>query len=131
MEKIIEVSEPQRIGRPPDKTISLVSGGKFLEQGHVVQNISLNLYIQNKDEKLGPYSLMTALVETDKGVIEMTYDEGYRGEHALEEAAAFLTSHLGISGLILRSIMQLNQSMNKNNLLGIEPEGKVEEYYEI
>ena len=131
MEKIIEVSEPRRIGRPPDKTISLISGGKFLEQGHIVQNISLNLYIQNKDEKLGPYSLMTALVETDKGVIEMTYDEGYRGEHALEEAAAFLTSHLGISGLILRSIMQLNQSMNKNNLLVIEPEGKIEEYYEI
>ena len=131
MKKIIEVSEPHRIGRLPDKTISLLSGGKFLEQGHVVQNISLNLYIQTKDEKLGPYSLMTALVETDKGTIEMTYDEGYRGEHALEEAAAFLTSHLGISGLILRSIMQLNQSTDKNNLLVIEPEDKVEEYYEI
>lgn len=131
MKKIIEVSEPERMGRPPDKTISLLSGGKFLEQGHVVQNISLNLYIQNKDEKLGQYSLMTALVETDKGIIEMTYDEGYRGEHALEEAAAFLTSHLGISGLILRSIMQLNQSINKNNLLVIESDDKVEEYYEI
>ncbi|HXU95885.1 MAG TPA: hypothetical protein VFP45_05560 [Candidatus Nitrosotalea sp.] len=131
MKKIIEVSEPHRIDRLPDKTISLLSGGKFLEQGHVVQNISLNLYIQKKDEKLGPYSLMTALVETDKGVIEMTYDEGYRGEHALEEAAAFLTSHLGISGLILRSIMQLNQSTNKNNLLVIEPEDRVEEYYEV
>jgi hypothetical protein len=131
VKKIIEVSEPQRIDRLPDKTISLLSGGKFLEQGHVVQNISLNLYIQNNDEKLGPYSLMTALVETDKGVIEMTYDEGYRGEHALEEAAAFLTSHLGISGLILRSIMQLNQSTNKNNLWIVEPEDKVEEYYEI
>ena len=131
MKKIIEVSEPQRIDRPPDKTISLLSGGKFFEQGHVVQNISLNLYIQKKDEKLGPYSLMTAVVETDKGIIEMTYDEGYRGEHALEEAAAFLTSHLGISGLILRSIMQLNQSTNKNNLLVIEPEDRVEEYYEV
>lgn len=131
MKKIIEVSEPQRIDRPPDKTISLLSGGKFLEQGHVVQNISLNLYIQNKDEKLGPYSLMTALVETDKGVIEMTYDEGYRGEYALEEAVAFLTSHLGISGLILRSIMQLNQSTDKNNLKIIELEDKIEEYYEI
>ena len=131
MKKIIEVSEPHRIDRLPDKIISLLSGGKFLEQGHVVQNISLNLYIQKKDEKLGPYSLMTALVETDKGIIEMTYDEGYRGEHALEEAAAFLTSHLGISGLILRSIMQLNQSTNKNNLLVIEPEDRVEEYYEV
>lgn len=131
MKKIIEVAEPQRISRPPDKTILLLSGGKFIEQGHVVQNVSLNLYIQKKDEKLGSYSLMTALIETDKGIIEMTYDEGYRGEHALEEAAAFLTSHLGISGLILRSIMQLNQSLNKNNLFIIESEDKVEEYYEV
>ena len=131
MKKIIEVSESQRIARPPDKTISLMSNGKFLEQGHVVRNISLNLYIQNKDEKLGPYSLMTAIVETDKGIIEMTYYEGYRGEHALEEAAAFLTSHLGISGLILRSIMQLNQSTNKNNLFVVGHEDNVEEYYEI
>ena len=131
MKKVIEVSDPQRIDRLPDKTITLMSGGKFLEQGHVVQNISLNLYIQKKDEKLGPYSLMTALVETDKGVIEMTYDEGYRGEHALEEAAAFLTSHIGISGLILRSIIQLDQSTNKNKLLLMESEDKVEEYYEI
>ena len=107
MRKIIEVADPERINRAPDKTIVLMSGGKFLEQGHVVKNISLNLYIQKKDEKLGPYSLMTVLVETDKGIIEMTYDEGYRGVNAIEEAAAFLTSHLGISGLILRSIMQL------------------------
>ena len=131
MVKVIEVADPERIDRVPDKTITLMSEGKFLEQGHVVQNICLNLYIQKKDEKLGPYSLMTALVETDKGAIEMTYDEGYRGEHALEEAAAFLTSHLGISGLILRSIIQLDQSINKNNLLVIESDDKVEEYYEV
>lgn len=131
MVKVIEVADPHRIDRAPDKTIMLMSGGKFLEQGHVVQNVSLNLYIQKKDEKLGPYSLMTALVETDKGAIEMTYDEGYRGEHALDEAAAFLTSHLGISGLILRSIMQLDQSMNKNKLLVIESDDKVEDYYEV
>ena len=131
MKKIIEVADPHRINSIPDKTIILMSGGKFLERGHVVQNVSLNLYVQKKDEKLGPYSLMTALVETDKGVIEMTYDEGYRGEHALEEAAAFLTSHLGISGLILRSIIQLDQSLNKNNLSIIEYDDKIEDYYEV
>jgi len=129
--KVIEVVDPERINRAPDKTIVLLSGGKFLEQEHVVKDISLNLYIQKKDEKLGPYSLITAVIETDKGYIEMTYDEGFRGVNALEEAAAFLTSHLGISGLILRSIMQLNQSLNKNNLMMIESEDKVEEYYEV
>jgi hypothetical protein len=131
VKKVIEVADPERMDRVPDKTIALMSGGKFLEQGHVVKNVSLNLYIQKKDDALGPYSLVTALVETDKGVIEMTYDEGWRGANALEEAAAFLTSHLGISGLILRSIIQLDQSTNKNNLLVLESDYQDPEYYEV
>ena len=131
MKKIIEVSDPERIDRVPDKTIVLMSGGKFLEQGHIVKNISLNLYIQKKDVTLGPYSLITVFVETDKGIIEMTYDEGWRGINALEEAAAFLSSHLGISGLILRSVIQLDQSNNKNNLLVLESDYEDPEYYEV
>lgn len=132
MTKVIEVADSERIGRVPDKTIVLMSGGKFLERGHIVQNVALNLYIQGKDAQLGPYSLITALVETDKGMIEMTYDEGYRGENAIEEATAFLTSHLGISALILRSIIQLDQSMNKNNLIILESrDQEEEEFYEV
>ena len=109
--KIVDVVDPGRINKTPDKTIILMSNGNFVERGHTVMNVSLNLYIQGKNEMLGPYSLLTAQVETDKGTIEMTYDEGYRGEHALEEAAAFLTSHIGISSLILRSIIQLENSI--------------------
>jgi len=105
--KIVDVVDPQRISKTPDKTIILMSSGKFLERDHIVRNVHLNLYMQKNDDKLGPYSLITAFVETDKGSIEMTYDEGYRGENALEEAVVFLTSHLGISSLILRSIIQL------------------------
>ena len=131
MRKVIEVVDPERINRVPDKTIVLMSGGNFLEQGHVVKNVSLNLYIQKKDEKLGPFSLITVLVETDKGLVEMTYDEGYRGVNAIEEAATFLTSHIGISGLILRSVMQLDQSMNKNNLLVLQSDDQDVEFYEV
>ena len=102
--------DPKRIDRPPDKTIVLMSSGNFMERGHTVKNIHLNLYVQKRDPILGSYSLLTAYVETDKDSIEITYDEGYRGENALEETAAFLTSHLGLSGLILRSIIQLENS---------------------
>lgn len=108
--KVIDVVTPERINRVPDKTIILLSSGNFSEQGHVVKNVHLNLYIQNKDENLGPYSLITAYIETDKGEIEITYDEGYRGNNALDEAASFLTTHLGISSLILRSVMQLKNT---------------------
>lgn len=131
MSKVVDVADPERINRAPDKTVMLMSGGNFAEQGHIVKSVGLNLYIQRKDEKLGPFSLITVLVETDKGLVEMTYDEGYRGENAIEEAATFLTSHIGISGLILRSVMQLNQSLNKNNLLVLQSDDKDVEFYEV
>ena len=131
MSKVIDVADPERINRAPEKTVTLMSGGNFAEQGHIVKSVSLNLYIQRKDAKLGPFSLITVLVETDKGLVEMTYDEGYRGENAIEEAATFLTSHIGISGLILRSVMQLNQSLNKNNLLVLQSDDKDVEFYEV
>lgn len=109
--KIVDVSDPGRLKGTPDKMIVLMSSGNFKERGYVVKNVQLNLYLQKRDQKLGPYSLITVYVETDKGAIETTYDEGYRGENSLEEAAAFLTSHLGLSGLILRSIIQLENSL--------------------
>ena len=114
MLKIIDIADPKRIARPPDKTIVLMSSGNFIQNGHEIKKVHLNLYFQGKDPKLGSYSLLTVYVETDKGSIEMTYDEGYRGENALEEAAAFLTSHLGISGMIMRSVLQLENSLKHN-----------------
>ena len=111
--KVVDVVNPERVNRVPDKTVVLMSSGNFIERGYVVKNVTLNLYIQRKDPKFGTYSLITAYVDTDKGMIEMAYDEGYRGNNALEEAATFLTSHLGISGLILRSIIQLENSLKK------------------
>ncbi len=104
------MADPTSIDRAPDKAVVLMASGSFVERGYIVKSVHLNLYIQRKDPKLGVFSLITAFVDTDKGSIEMTYDEGYRGDNALEEAAAFLTSHLGISGLILRSIIQLENS---------------------
>lgn len=112
--KIIETADSKRLDKAPDKTLVLMSSGSFIEQGYLVKDIHLNLYLQKKDPNLGTYSLLTVYVETDKGAIEMIYDEGYRGENALEEAAAFLTSHLGLSGLILRSIIQLENALQQH-----------------
>ena len=111
--KVIDVISPERVNRAPDKTIVLLSSGNFVEQGFTVKRVQLNLYIQKKDQKMGPYSLITSYVETNRGEIEMTYDEGYKGESVLEETAGFLTSHLGISSLILRSVIQLKSALEK------------------
>ena len=67
------------------------------------------MYKERYDEKLGEYSLITSFVDTDKGSIEMIYDEGFRGQDALKRASDFLTSNLGMSGLILRSVISIRE----------------------
>lgn len=108
--KVIDVIDPECINKVPDKTVVLMSSGNFVERGYIIKNVYLNLYIQKKDPIFGVYSIITVLVDTDKGSIEMTYDEGFKGDNSLEGAASFLTSHLGISALILRAILQLENS---------------------
>ena len=113
--KVIDLQNNERVKKEPDKKIDIVSSGDFTEQGFVIQKIQLRQYIEKTDEKLGPYSLITSEITTDKGSIEMLYDEGFRGEDALDRASKFLTENLGISGLILRSIIALKDHIEKNN----------------
>ena len=104
---IVDLHDPQRVNRTPDDVKVLLSSGNFLQDGFTISKVELRLYNERTDEKLGNYSLITSFVETDKGSVEMIYDEGFRGENSLVRAAEFLASNLGISGLVLRSIISL------------------------
>jgi len=106
---IVDLHDPQRVNRTPDGVKVLLSSGNFTQDDFVISKVELRLYNERTDEKLGVYSLITSFVETDKGSVEMIYDEGFRGEGSLLRAAEFLTSNLGISGLILRSIISLRE----------------------
>jgi len=106
---IVDLHDPQRVNRTPDDVKVLLSSGNFVQDNFIISKVELRLYNERTDEKLGVYSLITSFVETDKGSIEMIYDEGFRGEGPLLRAAEFLTSNLGISGLILRSIISLRE----------------------
>ena len=106
--KYIDIADPKRVERHPDKIIQVVSDGTTVEKGYKIKNVQLRLYTEKNDGKLGIYSLITSLVETDSGSVEMIYDEGFRGNNALETSAKFLTENLGISALILRSLIFLD-----------------------
>lgn len=108
--KIIDISDPKRINRLPDSSLTIFSGENFSENGFTIKKVELRLFIEKTDEKLGPYSLITSLVDTDKGSIEMVYLEGYHGKNPLESSKDFLVSTLGISSLILRSIIALESA---------------------
>tara|TARA_B100000745_G_scaffold43877_1_gene26541 strand:- start:383 stop:712 length:330 start_codon:yes stop_codon:yes gene_type:complete len=106
--KYIDIPDSNRVNRSPDKIIQVLSDGTSVERGYKIKNIELRLYTEKNDKKLGPYSLITSFVETDKGSVEMIYDEGFRGNNSLETSSKFLIENLGISGLILRSLIFLD-----------------------
>ena len=112
--KIIDVANPERINRPPDQSTILFSEGNYLEHGFKIKRVELRLYFEKIDKKRGPYSLITSFVETDKGSIEITYEEGYCGTSPLDQIKEFIVSNLGISGLVLRSIISLESVKNSS-----------------
>ena len=106
---IVDLHDPKRVDRTPDEVNVLLSSGNFIQDEFKISKVELRLYSEQTDEKLGVFSLITSFVETDKGTVEMIYDEGFRGMGSLLRASKFLTSNLGLSGLILRSVISLRE----------------------
>lgn len=111
--RILDAPNPKRIDRLPDASITIFSNGQFKEDGYTIKQIDLRLYVEKIDPSLGPYSIITSLVYTDNDSIEMIYDEGFRGQNALESTANFLTNALGMSSLVLRSVISLRHEQER------------------
>ena len=95
--------------RIPDKSLILLTDGKNESQGFIIEHIELRQYIEHVDPSLGNYSLLTVLIKTDKGEIEMKYDEGFRGIDVIESAATMLTQYAGLASLINRALIELQR----------------------
>ncbi|MBA4453158.1 MAG: hypothetical protein H2B03_08370, partial [Nitrosopumilaceae archaeon] len=54
---IIDLHDPSRVNRQPDKVEVIFNSGNFEEQEILVKHVELRLYIEKNDEKLGPFSL--------------------------------------------------------------------------
>ena len=111
--KFIDIPDSQRIEREPDNRNVIFADGKIIQEGMEIKRIELLEYKIKIDEKLGQYSIITALVNTDQDQIEILYDEGYRGDDALNDSANMLIQNLGLSGLILRSLISLKNKLGK------------------
>ena len=107
--KIIDLHDPSRVDKTPDGIEVLFSSGNFIQDEYKISKVELRLYIEKTDDDLGDYSLITSFVDTDNGSIEMIYDEGFRGNDSLLRTKEFLISNLGMSGLILRSVIALRE----------------------
>ena len=107
---IVDVYNPQRVDRTPEDTITLLESSTGISQDEfLIMDIKLHLYTECKDNR--PYSLITSHIATNKGSIEMIYDEGFRGHDSLKIAARLLIDNLGLSALILRSLISLRRGL--------------------
>ena len=91
--KFVDVPDSQRINREPDNRIVILADGKIMQDDVVIKQIELLQYKIKNDKKLGQYSIITALIDTSQGTIEILYDEGYRGPNALSDSVKFLTEN--------------------------------------
>lgn len=96
-----------RTGGPPAKVAQLLQH-PIESQGFLVKKMEMRQYIERSDERLGDYSLLTVVVETDKGAVEMKYDEGFRGSDALDSASKLLLQYSGLAALINRALIELS-----------------------
>ena len=112
--KFVDIPDSNRIEREPDNRTIIFTDGKISQDGIEINQIELLQYKIKNDPTLGDYSIITALINTDQGTIEILYDEGYRGADALKESANMLIQNLGLSGLILRSLISLKNHIEKN-----------------
>ena len=111
--KFVDIPDSKRIEREPDDRNLIFSDGKITQDGVEIKKIELLHYRIKTDQNLGEYSIITALVDTDQDQIEILYDEGYRGDDALNDSATMLIQNLGLSGLILRSLISLKNELEK------------------
>jgi hypothetical protein len=108
--KVTDIDSSSRITkRNPDKSLTLLANGKTENQGYIIEHIELRQYIEDVDPFLGNYSLLTVLIKTDKGEVEMKYDEGFRGNNVIESAAILLTEYAGFAPLINRALIELQR----------------------
>jgi hypothetical protein len=102
----IDISD-DRANREPDGVKVLLECGNSQNQGFIIQHMELRHYIESRDPRLGEYSLITVLIKTDKGIVEMKYDEGFRGSDELKSTADFLSQYVGYGALIGRALIEL------------------------
>lgn len=113
--KIIDIPDSKIIKSNPDQKIILLSNGNVIQNGFKIIKLELRLYFNTITQKPARNSIITAYLETENHSIEAIYDEGDLGIDELEKSTKLLTNNLGLSGLILRLIISLENILVSKN----------------
>ena len=112
--RINDVNEFDGLERNPDKKLILLSDVNIVQNGYKIKLLELRLY-SKINQKHNSQSIITAYLETDDHSIEAKYEEGNLDDVELKKSAELLENNLGLSGLILRLIISLDNTVRMQN----------------
>ena len=112
--RINDVNEFDGLERNPDKKLILLSNVNIVQNGYKIKLLELRLYYRI-NQKHNSQSIITAYLETDDHSIEAKYEEGSLDDIELKKSAELLENNLGLSGLILRLIISLDNTVRMQN----------------
>jgi hypothetical protein len=93
----------------PTKSRIILSNVKYDNQ-YFIKKLELLLYVTNKNSRIKEYSILLISLETSNATIIMKYDEGYRGSNIFDDTIELLTKYNGLSSLINRALIELNEN---------------------
>ena len=113
--KIIDIPDSKIIKSNPDQKIILLSNGDVIQNGFKIIKLELRLYFNTITQKPTRNSIITAYLQTENHSIEAIYDADDLGIDELEKSVKLLTNNFGLSGLILRLISSLENTLASKN----------------
>jgi hypothetical protein len=78
-----------------------------------IERVELRHYQERLDVNKGFYSLLTVYLKSNKGELELKFDEGFKGNDPLHELSLILMKHVGLESLINRLMIALNEQGNE------------------
>ena len=102
--------ETTKLLQKPPKNSKILLSNIIYEDIYFIKKLELSIYNTNHNKLLGDYSILVILLETNKGTVMMKYDEGYRGKDAFDNAIEMLTQYNGLSSVINRALIELDNS---------------------
>jgi len=112
--RINDVTELGILERVPDKQLTLLSNGNVSQNNYKIKKLELRYYSKRTLECTS-HSIITAYLETDEHSIETKYEEGRLDDNSLEQSTELLMNSLGLSGLILRLVISLDNTIRSEN----------------
>jgi hypothetical protein len=106
--RIILDLETNNLLQQSPKNSKIILSNIMYDSIHFIKKLELLMYITNNHKILGDYSILVSIIETDKGTVIMKYDEGYRGKDVFDNSIKMLTQYSGLSSLINRALIELD-----------------------